>query len=136
MFVALLLVFPFCCKLFRRMACASGVRWCLCRAGLQPASKPLLSVAAGLVSGPQAASKSGSGATPRPGREASPANSILAANYGEEGEADTLAADFQSSLQGRGSLSTAASGVSLTSQGSAALPSDFSQQVELSTREA
>ena len=86
-------------------------------------------MAAGLVSGLQAATRSDSGAAPRPGRQASPANSILAANYGEEGEADTAAADGQSSLQGRGSLSTAASGVSLTSQGSAALPPDFFQQV-------
>ena len=89
----------------------------------------MLSVAAGLVSSLQAASRSGSEATPRPGRESSPANSILAANYGEEGEADTVVAHGQSSLQGRGSSSTAANGVSLAPQGSAALPSDFFQQV-------
>ena len=89
----------------------------------------MLVTAAGLVSGLQTASRSGSEAVPSAGREASPASSILAANYGEEGEADTLAADSQSSLQGRGSLTTAASGVNLTSQGSAALPSDFFQQV-------
>ena len=91
----------------------------------------MLVMAAGLVSDLQAATRSDSGAAPRPGREASPANSILAANYGEEGEADSVVADGQSSVQGHGSLLTAASGVSLPSQGSAALPSDFFQQVRI-----